>query len=375
MSGAMPPVPVALARATQESIPVEVRVVGTVEASAKVEVKSQVAGELLRVAFTEGQNVAKGALLFEIDSRPYQDALRQAEAALARDRAQLKQAEATLARDRAQLEFAESDASRGADLYKAKVISKAQADQTRTTANVARESAMATQASLDTARAAIESDLAAIERAKLDLSYTKITAPIAGHTGNLLVHAGNLVKANDVALVVINQISPVWATFSVPEQHLSAIRRLAARQKLPVRVSVQDDPAHVVTGQLIVIDNTVDANTGAIKLKAVFPNSDGYLWPGQFVNVVMNLDTIANATVVPAEAVQEGQQGRFVYVVKEDKSVEPRQVSTGQIFDRRIVVEKGVNPGETVVTDGHLRLYPGAKVVQVDLKHLEAGKS
>lgn len=375
MAGGPPPVPVALAKATQESIPVEIRVVGTIEASARVEVKSQVAGELLRVYFTEGQNIAKGALLFEIDARPYQDTLRQAEAALARDSAQLRQAEATLARDNAQLKYANADAARYSELAQAGVISKAQSEQVRTTADVTRESARASQANIETAKAAMESDMAAIERAKLDISYTKINAPISGRTGNLLVHAGNLVKSNDVPLVVINQLTPIWAIFNAPEQYLGTIRRLAAQQKMPVRVALQDDPGRSVMGQLSLIDNTVDASTGTIRLKAVFPNSDGFLWPGQFVNVILNLDTIANAIVVPAEAVQEGQQGRFVYVVKEDKSIEPRLITAGQIFDRRIVIEKGISAGDTVVTDGHLRLYPGAKVVQVDLKRLGAGKS
>jgi membrane fusion protein, multidrug efflux system len=375
MAGGPPPVPVALAKATQESIPLEVRVVGTIEASARVEVKSQVAGELLRVYFTEGQNVKKGEPLFELDARPYEDALRQAQALLARDKAQLQQAEAGLARDNAQLKYADADAARYTELAKAGVISRAQSDQVRTTADVTRESARATQASIETAKAGIESDMAAIERAKLDISYTKINAPISGRTGNLLVHAGNLVKPNDVPLVVINQLTPIWTTFSVPEQHLGTIRRLAAQRKLPVRVSLQDDPGRSITGELSVIDNTVDASTGTIRLKAVFPNSDGLLWPGQFVNVTLNLDTIANAIVVPAEAVQEGQQGRFIYVVKEDKSVEPRLVTAGRIFDRRIVIEKGIQAGDTVVTDGHLRLYPGAKVVQVDMKRLGAAKS
>ncbi|HET8549755.1 MAG TPA: efflux RND transporter periplasmic adaptor subunit, partial [Bryobacteraceae bacterium] len=263
-SGGPPVVPVSVAKAVQESVPVEVRVVGTAEASAKVEVKSQVTAPLLRAAFTEGQNVAKGGLLFELDSRPFQEALRQAEAALARDRAQLRQVEATLARDQAQAKNAETDAARYAELAKAGVIAKAQYDQVRTNADVFRESVRAAQATIESAKAALESDQAAIAKAKLDISYCQIHAPISGRTGNLLVHPGNLVKANDIALVVINQVSPIWVNFSVPEQQLGAIRRLSARQRLPVRVSLQDDPSRQAVGQLAVVDNTVDPATGTI---------------------------------------------------------------------------------------------------------------
>jgi multidrug efflux system membrane fusion protein len=369
-----PIVPVSVAKASQESIPVEVRVVGTAEASAKVEVKSQVTAPLLRAAFSEGQNVSKGALLFELDPRPFEDALRQAEAALARDRAQIRQAEAALARDQAQAKNADADAARHAELAKAGVISKAQYDQVRTSAEVFRESVRAAQANIESARAALQADLAAVDRAKLDISYCRIHAPISGRTGNLLVHAGNLVKANDVPLVVIHQVSPMWVNFSVPEQQLSAIRRLSAQKKLPVRVSLQDDPTRQTVGQLAVVDNTVDASTGTIRLKAAFANADGMLWPGQFVNVAIRLETIDNAVVVPAEAVQNGQQGQLVYVVKNDKSVEPRPVEVGRSFEQKTIIEKGVSAGETVVTDGHLMLFPGVRVREVDTAKLPGYK-
>jgi multidrug efflux system membrane fusion protein len=353
---------VTVAKANEETIPFEVRVVGTADPSAKVEIKSQVGGQLLRVHFTEGQNVARGALLFDIDSRPYEEALRQAEAALARDRAQLQQAEATLARDQAASRNADADAARYTELAKAGVISKAQSDQVRTTADVSRESARASQAAIGSIRAAIESDTAAIAKAKLDISYCQIHAPISGRTGNLLLHAGNLVKANDVPLVVINQVQPIWVTFNVPEQHLGTIRRLASRQKVPVRAIPQDAPGREARGTLSVIDNTVDTATGTIKLKGVFDNGDALLWPGEFVNVVLTLGTIANAITVPAEAVQAGQQGQFVYVVKPNNTVEPRVVTPGRAFEKRIAIQTGLKAGETVVTDGQLRLFPGAPV-------------
>ena len=370
-----PPVPVSITKATSESVPFELRVVGTVEASSKVEVKSQVAGQLTQAHFAEGQNVSKGQLLFEIDSRPFQEALRQAEAALARDKAQLRQSEATLARESAQSRNADADASRYSELAKAGVISKAQHDQVRTSADVSREAVRAAQAGIESAKAAIESDMAAIERAKLDLSYAQIRSPLSGRTGNLLVHPGNLVKANDVALVVIHQIAPIYVQFSVADENLAIIRQRAGRAKLAVNVIPRDNPDRVARGYVSLVDNTVDTATGTIKLKATLDNKDGLLWPGQFVNVVLTLDTIQNATVVPSEAVQAGQNGNFVYVVKADQSVEPRIVEPGRTVGSKTILVSGVQPGETVVTDGHLRLFPGAKIRAVDPDKLGGGKS
>jgi multidrug efflux system membrane fusion protein len=373
-AGGPPVVPVTVARATQESVPTELRVVGSVEASAIVQVKSQIGGELVKVGFTEGQNVAKGDLLFEIDPRPYQEALVQAQANVARDRAQIAQYEATLARDSAQARFNQSDLERNLELQKEHLVSKQQADQSKASADVAREAARATQASIGSAKAALESDQAAVGAAQLNLEYCVIRAPLAGRTGNLLVHSGNLVKANDVPLVVIHQLAPAFVNFNVPEQHLSAIRRLNAGRPLAVRVYPRDNPDRASEGRLAVIDNTVDATTGTIHLKATFENRDGMLWPGQFVTAVLTLDTERNATVVPAEAVQAGQQGQMIYVVKPDSTVEPRMVTVGRAFGQKMVIEKGVAPGDTVVTDGQLLLFPGARVRPVDAAKQEAGQ-
>jgi multidrug efflux system membrane fusion protein len=370
-----PLVPVQAVQAARESVPTELRVVGTVEASAIVQVRSQVAGPLLRVAFTEGQNVKQGDLLFQIDPRPFQEALRQADAAVSRDRAQINQMQATLARDAAQSRFTESDAARFAELAKAGVVSRSQSDQAKTSADVARESAKATEAAINSLKAALESDLAAIDTAKLNLSYTEIHSPISGRTGNLLVHAGNLIKANDVPLVIIHQVAPIFVNFAVPERHLAAVRRLSANRTLPVHVYPQDSPERPASGNLSVIDNSVDTATGTIKLKAAFDNKDGMLWPGQFVTSVLTLDTQVGAVTVPSEAVQAGPQGPYVYIVKSDGSAELRPVTVGTAFGRRQVIDKGVEPGETVVTDGHLRLSPGAKVKLVDAEKLGVGKS
>jgi len=367
-AGGMPVFPVSVAKATEQSVPTELRVVGTVEASAVVQVKSQIAGQLIGVAFAEGQNVAQGELLFRIDPRPYEDALLQAQAAVLRDKAQTLQAEASLARDNAQSKFADSDAQRQAELNRGGLTPRSQFDQAQSTAEAAKASARATQATIETAKAAQAADEAAVSKAQLDLSHCQIPAPISGRTGNLLVHAGNLVKENDVPLVVIHQIAPIFVSFSIPEQHLGAIRRLNAARRLAVRVFGEDDPAHVASGTLAVIDNTVDSTTGTIRLKATFDNRDGLLWPGQFVTTVLTLDTIRNAVVVPSEAVQTGQQGSFVYAVKSDSTVEIRPVTVGPVSGKRTVIDKGVAADETVVTDGFLVLFPGAKVRAVATK-------
>jgi membrane fusion protein, multidrug efflux system len=366
--GGMPPVPVSVAVAAEEAVPVEIRVIGTVEPSSTVQIKSQVAGELLSVHFTEGRDVNKDDLLLEIDPRPYREALAQAEAAGAKDRAQLAQAQANLARDTAQAKSAEADGYRYEQLAKEGVASQMQATQSRAAADAAHESVHADQAAIESARASLESDQSAVARAKLDLGYCEIRSPVAGRTGNLLVHPGNLVKVNDVALVVINQIAPIFVSFSVPEEQLGEVRQ-RAQANLAVQASTDAEPNRVSRGVLKVIDNTVDTNTGTIRLKAVFDNADRLLWPGQFVNVQLTLGTQSNATVVPSEAVQDGQHGQFVFVVKSDQTVESRPVTVARTIGRKAVIAKGVAPGEIVVTDGQLLLFPGAKI-----KPVAAGK-
>lgn len=361
-AGPPPPVPVSVAVATQETVPEEIHAVGTVEASAIIQVKSQVAGELQKVDFVEGGIVHKGDKLFQIDPRPYQEALRQAESAVARDGAQLRQAQANLARDVAQSKNADADAARYAELSKEGVVSKSQNDQFRTSAEALRESIRADQAAIESARASLESDRAAVDRAKLDLSYCEIHSPVTGRAGNLLVHAGNLVQANGSPLVVINQVTPIFVSFGVPEEHLPVIRRNSAARKLVVEASPQDEPNRRQRGSLSVIDNTVDTATGTIHLKATFDNQNGLLWPGQFVSVALTLDQHSGAIVVPSEAVQAGQTGQMIYVVKPDQSVEPRVVKVGSTHGSKVIIEQGIAAGDKVVTDGQLRLYPGAHV-------------
>jgi multidrug efflux system membrane fusion protein len=360
---AFPPTPVSTGLAQEEAVPIQVRAVGNVEPYSTVQVKAQVGGPLLSVRFTEGTNVNKGDLLFEIDPRPFREALRQAEAAVTKNEAQLRLAEANLARSRAQLKNAQAEAARFEQLSKEGISTRMQEDQIRTAAEVAEQSMRGDEASIESIRAALESDRSAVEQARLALSYCEIRSPLSGRTGNLLLHPGNLVKANDDnPLVVINQIAPVFVTFGVPERHLGKISQQNSQRKLIVEVSPDKEETQTVRGTLAVIDNTVDPNTGSIRLKAVFENRQGRLWPGQFVNTVLTMDT-QTATVIPSEAIQAGQQGSFVYVVKSDQTVEARPVVVGQTAAGKVIVEKGVTAGETVVTDGQSRLFPGAKIV------------
>lgn len=362
-AGPVPAVPVSVAMATQESMPIEIHAVGTVEPSAVIQVKSQIGGTLTRVAFAEGSNVKEGDLLFEIDPRPYQEALRQAQASLQRDSALLAQAQANLARDVAQSKSLQADAERYAQLANAGVVSKSQTDQTTAAAESNKASITADQAAIESTRAALESDRTAIDTAKLNLSYCEIHSPVSGRVGNLLVHQGNLIAANSApSLVTINRLEPIWVSFGVPEEHLAAIRKSAESRQLPASVSLQSDPSQKATGVLSVIDNTVDTTTGTIRLKATFENKNQLLWPGQFVDAALTLGTQQSVVVIPAEAVQPGLRGQMVYVVKPDQTVETRIVTVGLTRGNKVVIAKGLKSGETVVTDGQLRLFPGAKI-------------
>jgi multidrug efflux system membrane fusion protein len=243
------------------------------------------------------------------------------------------------------------------------VVSREQNDQYRTVADAQEESVRAAQAAIESAKANIAADRATVERAKLDMNYTTIRSPIAGRTGNLLVKAGNLVKANgDAPLVTIHQIAPVYVSFGVPEQELARIREAMSRRKVEVRAHIPGADLQPSSGLLSFVDNAVDPATGTIRLKATFPNREGRLWPGQFVNVTLTLGMEENQTVVPAEAIQNGQNGPYAYVVSQNNTVENRLVKVHRSIEGQTIVTDGVRPGEKVVTDGHLRLAPGAQV-------------
>jgi membrane fusion protein, multidrug efflux system len=356
-------VPVAVAKAARKSVPVLLNAIGNVEAYSTIAVKAQIGGYLRHVYFKEGQDVQKDALLFEIDPRPYEQAVSQAEATIVRDIALQHQAEANLAKDKAQSENTRAQANRYSKLTTEGVVSKEQNEQFRTNANAMDESVKADQAAIESALAAVNADRAALEAAKLNLSYCRITSPINGRTGILQVKEGNLVKANaDTPMVTINQVAPIYVTFAVPEQQLGAVRESRARSEMRVEAQIPNRQAAAKQGVLTLIDNAVDITTGTIKRKASFPNTENLLWPGQFVNVVMTLGHEANVTVVPSEAVQTGQSGPYAFVVKSDNTVESRQLITGRVIGHETIVDKGIQPGDTVVIDGQMRLVPGALV-------------
>jgi multidrug efflux system membrane fusion protein len=356
------PVPIMAARVSQRNVPIEVQVVGNVEAYSVVSVRPQVSGQLTSVNVKDGDYVQKGATLFTIDPRTLEGQLAQAEANLARSRAQLAQAEANLARDIAQEQFTKGVAERYEKLVAEGVMSKDQGEQQRTNANVQAQAVAADRAAIASARAQIEADTAAVNNIKLQLSYTTITAPIDGRLGNVTMKLGNIVTANNTELMQILQVEPIYVSFAVPESRLAEVKRYMERSTLPVAVRPQDGSGDAESGQLTFVDNAVDTTTGTIRLKGTFRNSGHKLWPGQFVNVTLRLTTRPNAAVVPNQAVQTGQDGTFVYVVKEDNTVEVRPIITGPRVDTDMVIEQGLKPGETVVTEGQLRLQPGSRV-------------
>src|SRR5664279_2878473 len=314
-------VPVTVAKASTRDVPVEIQVIGNVEAYSTITVKALVGGQLTNVYFKEGDFVKKGEKLFDIDRRPLEAAYNQAVANIARDQASLLQAQANMARDSANAKYQDSQAKRYGELFTAGVISKDQAEQLRAGADAS-------------AQAAIGASQATAENAKVQLSYTTIDSPINGRTGNLTVKQGNVVTANNMDMITINQVEPIYVTFSVHEAQLPAIKKYMALGSLSVRSRPQDaDTADEERGGLTFVDNTVDITTGTIKLKGTFPNTDHKLWPGQFVRVTLLLTTQANAVVVPNQAIQTGQAGQFIYVVKDDKKVEVCLLYTSDAAD------------------------------------------
>jgi membrane fusion protein, multidrug efflux system len=335
-------VPVTVAKAVQKTIPIELTSIGAGEAYSTVSLESQVNARLDAVHFQQGQFVKKGDLLFTLDARPF-------EAALA-------QAQANLARDKAQANLNEVQATRYGKLYAAGVTPKEQYDQM--------------QASADAEQASVRADEAAVDASKLQLQYCAIYSPIDGVTGAIQVYPGNLVKQNDLpVMVVINQITPMFVNFAIPEQYLGVVKKYMAGGRLRVEAIPHGDTAPE-TGYLTFVNNAVDNTTGTIKLKATFANTDHRLWPGQFSTVALRLAEEENATVIPGQAVQAGQAGDFVFVVKADQTAESRPVRVARTVGNEAVIANGVEPGETVVTDGQLRLIPG---VRVQVKNGSAG--
>jgi membrane fusion protein, multidrug efflux system len=330
---AKPPVPVQVAQAVQKNVPVQVKAIGNIEAYTSVAIKSQVSGQIARLHFTEGSDVEKGALLVSIDPEPFQATLSQFEAALAKDQAQAK--------------FAREQVLRYEGLLKEGIVTRDQYDLL--------------QSNAESLAAAVVADRAAIKNARIQLGYCSIRSPISGRTGTIALHPGNLVRANDLPIVTVNQLSPIYATFSLPEKRLAEIKRAMAAGQLKIEAVIPNEPGVTEAGTISFLDNAVNPATGTIKLKGVFANKSRKLWPGQFTDVLITLASRQNAVVVPTHAIQTSQQGEFVYVVKPDNTVEMRQI-TSAAAGEETVVEKGLAPGETVVVDGQLRLTPGAVV-------------
>ena len=329
-----PPAPVVTAAATKRDVPLVLKAIGTMEASESVTVRPQVSGELVTVAFREGQDVRKGDLLFRLDPRIYEAAVRKAEATLARDRV-------ILANNR-------KDHERYARLVQDGIVTQEQADGYRTRA--------------EAAAADVAADQAFLENAREQLALCTISAPVSGRLGVLSADRGTVVKANETVLVTINRITPIQAVFTVPEKELAVIRRHMAAGKVPVEAEVPGDSDGRERGVLSFLDNTVDPGTGTIRLKAGFDNPRRRLWPGQFVNLVIVLATRKDAVVVPSHAVQTGQKGQFVFVVGPDSVAEIRPVTPGPAVEGVTVIEQGLAPGEQVVVDGQMRVVPGSRV-------------
>jgi len=330
-----PAVAVTVATAAQESVPIRVQAIGNVEPYLTVAVKARVDGQIVTVNFREGEEVHKGDILFRIDPRPYEAALRQAQANALRDRA---------ARDQAR-----SQERRYQDLLEKNFVSKEAYAQIRTNAETAEATAKASEAGL--------------ENARLNLEYCTIRSPLDGYVGKVLLQAGNLVRANDVnPLVVINQVRTVYVNCAMPEQRLPEVRKYQAASPLRVEVIPADRAAAPIVGRLVFIDNAVDPSTGTIRLRAQFDNQDAALWPGQFVNVSVRLYEQADAIIIPSQAVQSGPQGQYVYVVGDDMVADVRRIDVQEIDGERAIVARGLRKGERVVTRGQLRLGPKTRV-------------
>jgi multidrug efflux system membrane fusion protein len=332
--GPPPGVPVTVAEVTQKTVPLKLNVVGRAEAYSTVTLRSRIDGQILELRYKPGEHVRKGQVMITLDPRILE--------------AQVRQAEANLARDRAQLDKAQSDVERYTELLAKGFVSAAQVEAFRST-----------QATL---AATVKADEASLDLARTQLSYTRIEAPMDGVAGAVLAHPGSMVKANDTSLVVVNQLVPIYVAFAIPESQLREIARVQGGRPFVVEARVPGQSQSLTTGELVFIDNAVDATTGTIQLKGLFKNPDARLTPGQFVEVSMTLRTVDDALLIPSEALQTGPQGTFVYVAKADNTVEVRKLATVALDARTLMVQQGLAAGERVVTDGQLRLTPGARI-------------
>lgn len=381
------PVSVRLGRVSSKTMPVQIRTIGNVETVSTITIKPQIDGQVTGILFKEGAFVKQGQLLFTIDTQPVQASIAQAEAIvskdqslvaqaranLLKDQSAVKQAQSTLARDQAQLSYARLQEKRFASLLKDEFISRDQYDQAVTTRRAAEATAAtdvsavqnaqalleADQSAIASAQATVRADQALVESSRIKLAYGSIRAPFSGRTGSLKIHTGDTVQTGVTPLVVLDRINPIYVGFSVPEQSLKSVKTNANTRKFPVVVKTKEEPPTSLTGVVNFLDNTVDTNTGTIRMKALFQN-ENRLWPGQFVDVVLNLAEQPNAIVVSSQAIQSGQSGDYVFVAAADNRAEMRPVVVDRVVGDSTVIRSGLRPGEQVVVDGQFQLSPGS---------------
>jgi len=374
-----PPAPVSVTEAVMQDVPNYIDAIGKTVAREVVSIQPQVSGRILKIHFTDGANVKKGDLLFTIDTRPFEANLRQAQANVSKDLALKKQAEANLAKDVAQSRYGEVEAKRYRTLVEQGVVSREQYDQAESNTESLKATVEADRAAIHSAEESIKVDTAAVDSTKVELSYCYIRSPIDGRAGQRLVDIGNVVNpggssgggasnnanggnsGSSNSLLVIERIDPIYGDFTIPQDNLAVVQQQMRQGTLKTEVRLPDatDP---IAGQLTFLDNAVQSGTGTINLRATIPNSDHRFWPGRFVNIRLVLSTIHGAVLVPATAPQMSAKGSFVYVIKQDSTAEQRQVTLGQRQGDLVVVEKGVEPGERVVTIGQIGVTPGGKV-------------
>jgi multidrug efflux system membrane fusion protein len=399
--GKKPPTPVVLTPVKTQTVPVELKTIGNVESISSVTLKPQIDGVITSVQFREGEHVRKGQLMFTINTQPIEAAVDQAEATVAKDQAmvaqaraqlvkdqaQVRQASAALKRDQAQLVFAQSQEKRYASLLSQQFISLSEYEQTLASSRSASQTVQADRAALQNARAILEADQAAIRSAqatvradqavvesnRIKLAYCYIRAPFSGRTGSLKVHVGDTVQTNTTAMVVLDQINPIYVGFSIPEQNLASVWAHGKAQRYPVSVNTRETPPSTLTGTLNFMENTVDTNTGTLRLRAIFQNNH-QLWPGQFVDVYLQLAQEPNAVVIPSQAVQSGQKGDYVFVA-EDGKAKIQAVIVDRVVSDMAVIRNGLKVGDKVVTDGQAQLTPGAPIRAVTPSGQKIGAS
>jgi multidrug efflux system membrane fusion protein len=355
-------IPVAVANVTQQAMPVEIAAVGNVQPVSTVSIRPQISGQLLEVHFKEGDFVRKGQLLLTLDSRPYQAEVEKAKGAMVRDQAQIAQAQANLAKDSAQEDYLRAEAQRYSALWDKGLIPRESLEQIKSQASSAEQALSADRATIDTARANLGLDQSALNAANVQLSYCNIYSPMDGRTGAVLQKPGNLLKAADVPVVVINQVDPIYVDFTVPQQYWNDIQKHIGDNTLRAKATVPQNSDAPEEGSVTFVDSAIDAQTGTLHLRATFENSHNRLWPGLFVNTSLRLSEQPNAIVIPSQAITQGQNGAFVYIVKSDNSVETRPIASSRESRGFAVIDQGLNPGEVVVVDGQARLAQGSKV-------------